>query len=416
MSSFIILSLLVLFVLAFVAIIFEERIEFSKVKSALFFGTLSWIILYLAEKDPHHVEEIFNENILEIGLIWFFLIAAMIFVAYLSERNFLQNFIKKILPSQISEKFLLIILSVFIFLFSSIADNLTGTLVGLTMLLSFRLEPASLIKFSIAIVYAANAGGVALITGDVTTLMIFMAEKIKMEHAVWLFIPSILSLFVLLLFLMIGMKKNIDVIKDDGKLYGVDIMIALLFITTIIAIIIGHIQFHIPPVLIFLFGLSIMFLIGWMYRKTSEHDLKLLSYIKNIEFDALFFFMGILLLIGVLKETGILSNLTILYSAIPSIYTNYIIGIFSAVIDNIPLTAVMLKAEIAQLTEKDWLMLTYSVGVGGSLLSIGSAAGIVAMSKIKELTFMAYLKYTPAILIAYTAGYILSYIVAGLVV
>ena len=124
------------------------------------------------------------------------------------------------------------------------------------------------------------------------------------------------------------------------------------------------------------------------------------------------FFLGIVLLVGMLKEVGILQVVTQIYSQFDPMYSNYVAGIGSALLDNVPLTAALLKAEPV-LSSAQWLGLTYAVGVGGSLLVIGSAAGIIAMSKIKEMTFMSYSRYIPALLVAYTIGYGLTILLSN---
>ncbi|MBO6228718.1 MAG: sodium:proton antiporter NhaD, partial [Shewanella sp.] len=133
--------------------------------------------------------------------------------------------------------------------------------------------------------------------------------------------------------------------------------------------------------------------------------------IRQVEYDTLLFFLGILLLVGMLKEIGTLDMLTEAYTMFNPNISNFVTGIGSALIDNVPLTAALLKASPV-LNTPEWLGLTYSVGVGGSLLIIGSASGIVAMSKVKELTFVSYLKYVPALFLCYSVGYALTLFLA----
>lgn len=131
----------------------------------------------------------------------------------------------------------------------------------------------------------------------------------------------------------------------------------------------------------------------------------------HLYIETLLFFLGILLLVGMLKEIGTLHLLTEVYAKFDPNISNFVTGIGSAILDNVPLTAALLKAEPV-LNTPEWLGLTYSVGVGGSLLVIGSAAGIIAMSKVKELTFVTYLKYVPALALCYTCGYGLTLLLA----
>lgn len=182
----------------------------------------------------------------------------------------------------------------------------------------------------------------------------------------------------------------------------VDSVIALLFFLTIIGVIFGNVFFSIPPVLSFLFGLSVMFMVS----RILDREEPILDYVRKIEFDTLLFFLGVLLLVGMLKEVGVLEVFLDTYKQFPTLIANYAVGITSALFDNVPLTSAILKSGI-DMAGNEWLALTFSVGVGGALLAIGSAAGVVAMSKIPELTFMRYLRFFPQLFIAYTAGYCL---------
>ena len=149
-----------------------------------------------------------------------------------------------------------------------------------------------------------------------------------------------------------------------------------------------------------------MFMIGGVVNR-FDRDVHLLEYIRQIQFDTLFFFLGILLIVGALKEVGVLDMLTNFYFMVSPEISSFVMGVLSSFLDNVPLTAALLKAQ-PELTTTQWLGLTYAVGVGGSLLVIGSASGIVAMSKVKELTFLQYAKFAPAVMVAYVVGYLAS--------
>ena len=194
---------------------------------------------------------------------------------------------------------------------------------------------------------------------------------------------------------------DVDVMISD--LAPVDLMIAAVFMLTILSTIAGNVLFDIPPVLSFLTGLSVMFLVARAYGEDTENH-PILNYIRQIEFDTLLFFLGILLIVGSLKEIHALDSFVALYKHMPAWAANYLMGLLSSMIDNVPLTAALLKADVT-MTLQEWMALTYAVGVGGSLLIIGSAAGIVAMSKIDELTFGSYARFIIALLIAYSVGY-----------
>ncbi|WP_111494325.1 sodium:proton antiporter NhaD [Marinobacter bohaiensis] len=393
-------------VLALLGVIFEEVTHVNKAKVTLFFGTLSWILLFVTSGSRSHTELVqqgLEDSISEIASLWLFLVAAMTFVAYLNKKGMIENLIYLVMPKRIRENQLLLLVGLFCFIFSSLADNITATLVSCALILSLHLERKKQVRFITLVVFAVNSGGVSLITGDVTTLMIFLADKVEILTLLALSVPAACGVFFLALLLSRGMKGEVELVHDRNEVRRVDIVIACLFLATIIGTIVCNVLFEIPPVLTFLFGLSMMFLTSRFLSTDSDLD-PIIEYVRTIEFDTLFFFLGILLIVGMLKEIQALGAFVDVYQVLPPIAANYLMGIFSSLIDNVPLTAALLKAGI-DMTPGEWLGLTYAVGVGGSLLVIGSAAGIVAMSKIPGLTFASYLRYSAFLLVAYTIGY-----------
>lgn len=398
--------LILLAVMALLGVIFEEKIHINKAKTTLFCGTLAWVILFITSASSGHSAQIklgLNENITDIASLWLFLLAAMTFVAYLNKKGMIENLIYLFLPKRISEKKLLFLTATFCFLFSSLADNITATLCSVALILSLQLSVEKTIKFAVLVVFAVNSGGVALITGDVTTLMIFLADRVEIEDLLFLSIPSFVAVMVLAAFLSRGLDEVIEIKPHITDIRTVDISIAAIFLLTILGTIVGNIYFDIPPVLSFLFGLSMMFLTARFFNEDMDED-PIMDYIRLIEFDTLMFFLGVLLVVGMLREIQVLNGVTELYSAMPHTAANFTMGILSAIIDNVPLTAALLKSGI-EMSSTNWLLLTYAVGVGGSLLVIGSAAGIIAMSKVTSMTFHSYLRFLLPLLAAYCIGF-----------
>jgi Na+/H+ antiporter NhaD/arsenite permease-like protein len=389
-------------ILGFLSIIFEDLTHIDKAKSTLFFGTLAWLIYFIGTHGELGlaVHESFNENLLDIASLWLFLFAAMTFVAYLSEKGVIQTVASWLLPAHIGKKTLLLFVGGFAFLFSSLADNITATLVSLALINGLALKPAEKIRYAVAVVYGVNAGGVSLITGDVTTLMIFLANKVAIADLLGLILPSFISVMILCSLLSFGVQGELEVEKKENTLDLVDWIISGLFFLTILLVIFSNVLFGVPPVLTFLFGLGLMFMVAQFIDK----DEPMLDYIRKIEFDTLLFFLGVLLLVGILKEVHALDSILLIYKHWSPMIANYALGIVSAIFDNVPLTSALLKSGI-DMSTNDWLTLTFSVGVGGAMLAIGSAAGVVAMNKVEGLTFLQYLKFTPALLVAYTCGY-----------
>jgi len=397
-----------LLALSLASILFEEHIHLSKAKATLFLGTLGWILLWIFPEGfggPAAVKEAFEGYILDISSLWLFLLATMTFVAYLNSQGFIDALVHRWLPLRLSQRKLLLIVALFAFAFSSFADNMTATLVCMSLVMSLPLTPAHQIRFAVLTVFAINSGGVAMITGDVTTLMIFLAGKLSITSIMALSLPGLLGVLTLYLLMLPGMDRVLELSPPRNTPSRRDWLIAGIFAATLACTIAGSLLFALPPLLVFLWGMSVMFLAGWAMGMDTDDNL--LDYIRAIEFETLLFFLGVLLLVGLARELGVLDIIPALYANLPPAAANYTMGLMSALIDNVPMTAALLKSGVGMDTS-GWLGMTYAIGVGGSLLAIGSAAGIVAMSKLKGLTFMAWLRCSPLVLIAYSAGFALA--------
>lgn len=160
--------LLGLIILAFVLIVFEDVVHLNKAKSTLFIGTLVWILAFVfPEKSPQAIQEALNEQLLDIAILWLFLMAAMTFVAYLNEKGLITQLVYRLLPSELKLSTLMILIALLGLMFSSLADNITASLIMLSLLASLKLQTRDTLKFAALIVFAVNSGGVSLITGDV---------------------------------------------------------------------------------------------------------------------------------------------------------------------------------------------------------------------------------------------------------
>lgn len=411
MQSGVQVLLILMAVAAFLGVVFEEVIHVNKAKVVLFFGALAWVVLFIAAPDEAfraRVQAALNHNITDIASLWLFLLATMTFVAYLNKKGLIENIIYSILPGRITERRLLFLTGLFCFVFSSIADNITATLVSVALVMSLKLEMRKTLRFITLVVFAVNSGGVAMITGDVTTLMIFLADKVEITNLLLLSLPALLAVLLLAGLLSVGMGNEVVIERNaQHQIRGVDQVIGAIFLLTILLTILGSLLYAIPPVLTFLTGLAVMFLVARFFNEDIDND-PIMEYIRAIEFETLLFFLGVLLLVGMLQFIGVLQGLTALYEFLPPMAANFLMGLLSALIDNVPLTAALLKSDL-EMSVADWMGLTYAVGVGGSLLIIGSAAGIVAMSKVPGLTFMTYLRSLGLLLMAFAFGFLAVY-------
>ena len=243
--------ILTLIAIAFVLIVIEDIIHVNKAKTTLFFGTLCWIIAFISPihgQSPENVQHELNHNILEIATLWLFLMATMTFVAYLNSKGFIQNIVHRVMPSQISERKLMFLVGIAAFVFSSISDNITATLISLAVVMSLKLDPKKLIKYATLIIFSVNSGGVSLITGDVTTLMIFLADKVTIPDLLLLVTPAIVSVVVLATLLSFGMNETIVFEKEQTRrIEKTDVTIACIFALTVFSTLFLSVEYQVPP-------------------------------------------------------------------------------------------------------------------------------------------------------------------------
>lgn len=401
--------LLVLIAAGFISIVIEDVIHINKAKTTLLFGSLVWLLYFISRSpETETVQEALNENLLEIATLWLFLVAAMTFVAYLNNRGLISNIVMRLLPERLSKRTLLFITAHFAFLFSAMADNVTTTLVCMSLLLPLNLSKADLLRFVAVIVFGVNSGGVALITGDVTTLMVFLAGKVTIPNLLLLGIPAYIGLITLAFIMAKGLQEDVHILREIKPIPLADKLAGIQFILTIISILALNVLFNVPPLLTFLVSLALLFLM--MQFINGDEDM--MRNIRMIEFDALLFFLGVLLMVGMLKQLHILDHLAELYTILPIPVANYTLGLFSSLVDNVPLTAAVLHSGV-EMARGEWLTMVYGVGIGGSLLIIGSASGIIAMSKAGHgnVTFVSYARFFGHLLLAYSVGFTAAWLV-----
>lgn len=392
---------------AFLFILFEDLWKISKAKSTLFFGCVAWLAMYVgsAPEQRPAITASFNGNILEIASLWLFLMSSMTFVAYINRRGLIHALMRSVLPEKMSTRNLFYAVTLFSFLVSLLCDNATTALVVSSVIVPLELDGRKRLNFATSIIFAVTAGGVALITGDVTTIMIFMAGKVQMPNLLLLGVAAFVAVCVLALLLARIMDGEVDLTKSYSHKFDynpIDLLIAALFFATIVLTMLLNLFCAVPPVLSFLFGLSVMLLVG-SYRG-GDKIRHMLDYIREIEIDSLLFFLGVLLVVGMLERISVLDSIAEIYSLMPSSLATWLIGLVSALVGNIPLTAAVLKAGIV-MSEHGWLQLVYAVVMGGTLVITGSAAGIVTMGKLKGLTMAAYFRNFAYLLLAYSVGF-----------
>ncbi|MCF6172233.1 MAG: sodium:proton antiporter NhaD [Campylobacteraceae bacterium] len=410
------ISSLVIFVVGYYIIATEESYHINKAKPALFIGTFIFMLIgfyfYINGLDKEPLSKEVDELILEIAEIFFFLMVAMTYIETLIERNVFNALKYNLVSKGYSYKKLFWITGILAFFISPVADNLTTALILSTVLITIEKEKRDfLVPGAINIVVAANAGGAWSPFGDITTLMSWTAEKAGFVDFFYLFPASFIGWIVTAWLLSLFVPKDkphFDAAKEHKEeVYQGGKVVIALGLTTIISAVLAHQLFHLPAMWGMLFGLSLLKLYSYRLKRKYNTDIKIFKSISKIEHDTLLFFVGILAAVGGLHFLGYLDMAAKLYGTVGPDAVNIGVGFLSAIVDNVPVMSAVLKSN-PDMGMDQWLLVTMTAGIGGSLISFGSAAGVGVMGKLRGIyTFGAHLKYAWTILI----GYILSIIV-----
>jgi len=406
-------AVLAVFVIGYYLIATEEKFEINKAKPALFIGTFSFMLIgiYFAlnNLDPTPLHHEMQKLIEEIAEIFFFLFVAMTYIETLIERGVFDALRFRLISRGYSYKKLFWITGILAFWISPVADNLTTALILSTVLFTIDKHNINfLVPGAINIVVAANAGGAWSPFGDITTLMAWTAGKGKFIDFLMLFPAAffgwLLTAWLLSLFVPKG-EPHFDALttpKVELK-NGAKVIIFLGFFTIFIAVV-GHILFHFPAMWGMMFGLSLLQLYTFYHKRKYKEHINIFVNMSKVENDTLLFFFGILSAVGALAFLGWLIYVTKLYEIIGPTWANIGVGFISAIIDNVPVMAAILKANPPMEIDQ-WMLVTLTAGIGGSLISFGSAAGVGVMGRMRGIyTFFSHMKYAWAVLL----GYILS--------
>ncbi len=412
-------AICIIFILGYIAIALEHPIKINKAASALVTAALCWSVYALFSSEGHEASEYLTGHLGEVSGILFFLMGAMTIVELIDAHDGFYIITSRI---KTTKKRKLVWLIAFITFFLSAAlDNLTTTIVIVSLLRKIIADKQERLMFAALVVIAANAGGAWSPIGDVTTTMLWIGGQITAASIiVQTILPSIVSLVLpaaLISWKMKGNLKHADTMAEENInfttsdferniVFGLGIG-SLLFVPVFKTIT------HLPPYMGILFGLGVMWMITeLLHSERDEQEKGLLSVnhaLRKIDTPSVLFFLGILLSIGALQATGVLTTLAnLLNDKVGNITViTLIIGLLSSVVDNVPLVAA--AQGMYSLTDFPtghffWEFLAYCAGTGGSALIIGSAAGVAAMG-IEKIDFIWYLKKVSLLaLIGYFAG------------
>jgi Na+/H+ antiporter NhaD/arsenite permease-like protein len=373
--------------------------------------------------EPHLLNEALMHHVSEISGILFFLMGAMTIVELIDAHNgfdVITHQLTKVKPIS-----LLWLIAIVTFILSAVLDNLTTTILIVSLLSKLLPEGKLRLLFAGMVVIAANAGGAFSPIGDVTTTMLWIGGQVTSVSLIKaLLLPSIINLLVplVVLYFIIKKQKLVDTlvipkIEMDSLKSSNSVFILVTGLLVLIAVPVFKVVFHIPPFMGVLFGLGIMWCIteikNGKRKDVDKQNFSVAFALRNIDTPSILFFLGILLSISALQTSGILTSLAnSLNSTFSSQNTILVLtGFMSAIIDNVPLVAAyqgMYPIADFPVDSSFWHLLAYSSGTGGSMLIIGSAAGVVAMG-IEKISFFWYLRNISfAAFVGYLAGLLTS--------
>ncbi len=413
--------LLAIFIIGYYFIAMEDKYHLDKAKPALFIGTFMFVLIggFYAFNGLNFqpFENEISHLILEIAEIFFFLLVAMTFIEALIERGVFDALKAKLIAKGYSYRELFWITGFLAFLISPIADNLTTALILSTVLMTIEQKnKAFLVPSAINVVVAANAGGAWSPFGDITTLMAWTAGKGVFTDFLYLFPAAFLG-WVVTAFLLSRYVPDLDPFKDgDPKtaekieiLKGGKVIIALGAATIALAVICKQVM-HLPPMWGMLFGLSLLQLYTYTLKRNHNQDIDIFRAMSKIENNTLLFFFGILAAVGALHFAGFLTHAATLYELFDPMVINISVGFLSAIVDNVPVMSAVLKAN-PSIDHAQWMLVTMTAGIGGSLISFGSAAGVGVMGKMHGIyTFASHIKLAWTVLIGYLVSLCVWYV------
>ena len=426
---------LAVFLAAYVLVIVEESLHLRKSKPVMVAAGVIWMltaIAYVSHNQSHAVAEVLRQNLLEYAELLLFLLSAMTFINTMSERNIFEALRARMVSAGLSLRAVFWLTGMLAFFISPIADNLTTALVMGAVVMAMGAGNRRFIAAAcINVVVAANAGGAFSPFGDITTLMVWQKGVVQFGEFFALFVPALTNWFVpaVLISMTISREKPSTTTATVQVKFG-GYFIVILFLITIAGTVLLHHFLALPPFLGMMTGLGVLKSYGYFLRRrelnewvelpTLEREkptgpramlkpavkpFDVFISMKRVEWDTLMFFYGIMLCVGGLGALGYLASLSdVLYKDLGATTANILIGLLSAVIDNIPVMFAVLSMN-PDMSLGQWLLVTLTAGVGGSLLSIGSAAGVALMGQARGVyTFYAHLKWIWAIGLGYAAS------------
>ncbi|GAB3520906.1 sodium:proton antiporter [Photobacterium proteolyticum] len=436
-QSFVGYVALLIFALAYCLVMAEEYLQLRKSKPVLLAAGIIWLMIGFVFQELGQIDvakSALEHNLLEYAELLLFLLVAMTYISAMEERRLFDALQAWMVSKGFNFRSLFWLTGILSFLISPIADNLTTALLMCAVVMKVGGDNTRFINLAcINIVVAANAGGAFSPFGDITTLMVWQAGLVSFLEFTDLFIPSLINYVVPAVIMSLFVPKTQpNTIGEYVELKRGARRIVALFILTISTAVAFHGMVHFPPVIGMMMGLGYLQFFGFYLRKTlprslakkkaiamANHDEAALKRLGSVvpfdvfkrvshaEWDTLLFFYGVVMCVGGLSLLGYLGMVSeVMYTQWNPVWANIMVGVLSAIVDNIPVMFAVLTMQ-PDLTLGNWLLVTLTAGVGGSMLSIGSAAGVALMGAAHgKYTFFGHLKWMPVIALGYIASII----------
>lgn len=418
-----------IFIIAYMLVMTEEFTHLRKSKPVILAAGIIWVLIAFVMNSydmPKTAEEAVRHNILEYAELLLFLLAAMTYINAMEERQIFSALRGWLVAKGFSYVQLFWITGFLAFFISPFADNLTtALLMGAVILAVGENSPKFVLLGFINVVVAANAGGAFSPFGDITTLMVWQKGMVTFTEFFSLFVPSLVNFMVPAVIMSLFIPKAYpEPLTEKVVMLRGSKRIMFLFLLTILTAVSMHTFLHLPPMLGMMTGLAYLQFFAYYLKKTGEVTyyspnmgegsinqiqqpvtFDIFNKIARAEWDTLLFFFGIILVVGGLGTIGYLAVVSqMIYTDLGPTTANILVGFLSAIVDNIPVMFAVLTMQ-PDMSHGQWLLVTLTAGVGGSLLSVGSAAGVALMGQSKgHYTFMGHLKWAPAIALGYFAS------------
>ncbi|GAB4361004.1 MAG: sodium:proton antiporter NhaD [Methylohalobius crimeensis] len=407
-----------LFALAYLLVMLEEVIDLHKSKPILLAAALMWVLISLLNRKldipPDQARRILRAELVEYTELFLFLLVSTTYVNVLDERNLFKKLCAWLSQRNLNYRQLFWTMGILTFFLSTVVNNLTTVLIVSTVVIIIgRDNPRFITLTCLSSVIASNAGGSFSPFGDITTLMVWQDHKVDFVQFFPLFLPALVNFIIPTLCLHFAIPRGCPLPPEHFTIQlkqGALPILVLFFLTIVIAVLYERI-FDLPAYLGMMMGLVFLMFYAYRLRRSKpEKSFDIFHQVRDVEWDTLLFFFGVVFAVGGLRYLGFLTLAShTIYAGMGPTHANILAGLLSAVVDNVPVMLAILHMD-PSMNLYQWQLITLTAGVGGSLLAVGSAAGVAMLGQARGYyTSLAHLRWAPVIAVGYAASIAVHY-------